>query len=147
MTTAHNFWRSLLDAQAAVAKAEINGAKLGSTLGRILVGNQRRRVRQEFPALSPNCRGKLERRAALARTIAENAEGGEVGIYINDGDCDGVRAGRPYVLPAQPFAVERFIDQREDWAEVYFSVEIMPPSEAREADSYWRDTFAEAAGY
>jgi hypothetical protein len=30
---------------------------------------------------------------------------------------------------------------------VYFSVEIIPPSEAREADSYWRDTFAEAAGY
>ena len=146
MTTAHNLWRSLLDAKAAVA-AEINGAKLGSTLGRILVGNQRRRVRQEFPSLSPNCRGKLERRAALAQTIAANAEGGEVGIYIHDGDCDGVRAGRPYVLPAQPFAVERFIDQREDWAEVYFSVEIIPPSEAREADSYWRDTFAEAAGY
>jgi hypothetical protein len=146
MTTAHNLWRSLLDAKAAVA-AEINGAKLGSTLGRILVGNQRRRVRQEFPALSPKCRGKLERRAALAQTIAANAEGGEVGIYIHDGDCDGVRAGRPYVLPAQPFAVERFIDQREDWAEVYFSVEIIPPSEAREADSYWRDTFAEAAGY
>jgi len=146
MTTAHNLWRSLLDAKAAVA-AEINGAKLGSTLGRILVGNQRRRVRQEFPALSPKCRGKLERRAALAQTIAANAEGGEVGIYIHDGDCDGVRAGRPYVLPAQPFAVERFSDQREDWAEVYFSVEIIPPSEAREADSYWRDTFAEAAGY
>lgn len=146
MTTAHNLWRSLLDAQTAVAQ-EINGVKLGSTLGRILVGNQRRRVRQEFPALSPNCRGKLERRAELARTIAANAEGGEVGIYIHDGDCDGVRAGRPYVLPAQPFAVERFIDQREDWAEVYFSVEIIPPSEAREADSYWRDTFAEAAGY
>ena len=146
MTTAHNFWRSLLDAQAAVAQ-EINGVQRGSPLARIWVGNLRRRVRQEFPALSPNCRGKLERRAALAQTIAANAEGGEVGIYIHDGDCDGVRAGRPYVLPAQPFAVERFIDQRADWAEVYFSAEIMPPSEAREADSYWRDTFAEAAGY
>ena len=146
MTTAHNFWRSLLDAQAAVAQ-EINGVQRGSPLARIWVGNLRRRVRQEFPALSPKCRGKLERRAALARTIAANAEGGEVGIYVHDGDCDGVRAGRPYVLPAQPFAVERYIDQREEWAEVYFSVEIIPPSEAREADSYWRDTFAEAAGY
>ena len=146
MSTARDYWQALLDAQS-LAAVEALGKKKGRTLGRIFVGHARQRLRQEFPLFSPNCRGKLERRAALAVTIAKNAENGEVGLYIHEGDCDGVRAGRPYVLPAQPFAVERFIDQRADWAEVYFSAEIMPPSEAREAEGYWRDTFAEAAGY
>lgn len=96
--------------------------------------------REEYPILD-----KLAERQRRAERLASLAEGGRVCIVSSGMDCDGgAWAGRVYDMPANVYAVERFIERQYEWADGPLRLELASPSECEEVEYESRDLALEA---
>ena len=89
----------------------------------------------------------LAEREALSTIIEESKVDGEIFVCRWYRDCDGVESKTMIKLPARVMAYELFVQRESEWADGPMYFNVMSKEEVDGFQPYWRDTYAERAGY
>lgn len=88
---------------------------------------------------------RINKRAALKAHIDKCAVGGMIGIVESGRDCDCVEYVRPCEpIPATVYHFNKLEQEKAQWADGPFRLEIMTPAEAQGVESESRDLALEA---